>query len=160
MRSVPTHGCAESDHFRDERAAYRFVEARLWPNGAVCPHCGEGARSRPMFGATTRVGLYKCYGCGKPFTVKIGTIFEHSHVPLHLWLRALYLKCLGKRLICPYELHRILGVTPKTAAQMVRRIEGAMRTANFRSHFDFSLETQRAEWAGRAAGDAVNIPPA
>ena len=133
-----------SNHFREEGAAYRFVEARLWPNGPVCPHCGAASRCRPLVGATTRVGLYKCYGCGKPFTVKIGTIFEHSHVPLHVWLRALYLICLSGRTIRPYQLHHVLGVTPKTATSMVRRIEAASKAARLWGGADFLRTTDVA----------------
>ncbi len=74
-------------HFHDEAAAYRWVEARVWPEGPVCPHCGGVDRISPMKGKSTRVGTYKCYQCRKPFTVKIGTIFEPSHIPLRLWLQ-------------------------------------------------------------------------
>ena len=63
-------------HFHNEAAAYAFVEARLWPNGPVCPHCGGVERISKMGGKSTRIGAYKCYQCRKPFTVKIGTIFE------------------------------------------------------------------------------------
>ena len=72
--------------FHDEKAAYSFVESRVWPKGRVCPHCG-GVGQRPDRRNSTRVGAYKCYDCRKPFTVKIGTIFESSHVKLHLSLR-------------------------------------------------------------------------
>ena len=63
-------------HFHNDEAAYAFVEARLWPTGPVCPHCGGVERISKMGGKSTRIGLYKCYQCRKPFTVKIGTIFE------------------------------------------------------------------------------------
>ncbi|MGA2894082.1 MAG: transposase, partial [Xanthobacteraceae bacterium] len=70
--------------FQDEKAAFAYVEARLWPNGPVCPHCTGTERIGRLEGKTTRAGLHKCYACRKPFTVRIGTIFEDSHVPLHL----------------------------------------------------------------------------
>jgi len=73
---------------RDEKAAYAYVEARIWPQGRVCPHCGVVDRSGPLKGKSTRIGVYKCYACRKPFTVKVGTIFEDSHVPMRLWLQA------------------------------------------------------------------------
>ena len=63
-------------HFQNEEAAYAYVEALLWPNGPVCPHCGATHRISKMEGKATRIGLYKCYVCRKQFTVKIGTIFE------------------------------------------------------------------------------------
>jgi transposase-like protein len=116
-------------HFHNEAAAYKFVEARVWPDGPVCPHCG-GDRSRigKMQGKSTRMGAYKCYQCRKPFTVKVGTVFEASHVPLHLWLQAMFLLSSGKKGISSNQLHRVLGVTLKTAWFMSHRIREAMRT--------------------------------
>ena len=113
--------------FHDEEAAYAYVEARVWPHGATCPKCGERDRVGKMGGASTRIGTYKCYQCRKPFTVKIGTIFEASHVPMHLWLQAIYLMCASKKGISSNQLHRTLGVTLKTAWFMSHRIREAMR---------------------------------
>jgi transposase-like protein len=113
-------------HFHDEAAAYAFVEARIWPNGPVCPHCGGVDRISKMGGKSTRIGVYKCYQCRKPFTVKIGTIFEASHVALHLCLQAMYLMCASKKGIISNQLHRTLGVTQKTAWFMSHRIREAM----------------------------------
>jgi len=73
-------------HLHSEEAAFAYVEARLWANGRVCPHCGAINNSGALKGKTTRVGLYKCYACRKPFTVRMGTIFESSHVKLNVWL--------------------------------------------------------------------------
>ena len=114
-------------HFHDEAAAYRFVEARVWPNGATCPHCGGMDRIGKMKGKSTRIGTYKCYDCRKPFTVKIGTIFEASHVKMHLWLQAIFLIASSKKGISSNQLHRTLGVTLKTAWFMSHRIREAMR---------------------------------
>lgn len=115
-------------HFHDEEAAYAWVEARVWPNGPVCPHCGAGAdKVRKMGGKSTRIGTYKCYGCRKPLTVKVGTIFESSHVALHLWLQAMFLLTSSKKGISANQLHRTLGVTLKTAWFMGHRIREAMR---------------------------------
>jgi len=119
-----------SPHFHDEEKAYEYVEARLWPQGAVCPHCGAMERVGKLNGKTTRVGLWKCYECRKPFTVKIGTIFEDSKVPMRLWLQAMYLVAGSKKGISSNQLHRILGVTLKTAWFMSHRIREAMRDAN------------------------------
>ena len=112
--------------FHDEAAAYAYVEARIWANGRVCPHCGECERTSKMNGASTRIGTYKCYSCRKPFTVKIGTIFEASHVAMNLWLQAIYLMCASKKGISSNQLHRTLGVTLKTAWFMSHRIREAM----------------------------------
>jgi len=114
-------------HFHSEEAAFGYVEARLWPNGPVCPHCGGVERVGKLAGKTTRAGLWKCYQCRKPFTVKIGTIFEGSHVAMHLWLQAMYLIAGSKKGISANQLHRVLGVTLKTAWFMAHRIREAMR---------------------------------
>lgn len=113
-------------HFHNEEAAYEYVEARLWPNGAVCPHCGGVDRIGKLKGKTTRVGLWKCYQCRKPFTVKIGTIFEDSKIGMRLWLQAMYLIAGSKKGISSNQLSRILGVTVKTAWFMSHRIREAM----------------------------------
>lgn len=117
-------------HFHDEAAAYRYVESRLWPEGPVCPHCGGVERISKMGGKSTRIGTYKCYQCRKPFTVKIGTIFEASHVPLNVWLQAMYLIVGSKKGISSNQLHRTLGVTLKTAWFMSHRIREAMRSGD------------------------------
>ena len=114
--------------FHNEEAAYAYVEARIWASGRFCPHCGEAERTSKMGGKSTRIGTYKCYGCRKPFTVKIGTIFESSHVAMTLWLQAIYLMCASKKGISSNQLHRTLGVTLKTAWFMSQRIREAMRT--------------------------------
>jgi transposase-like protein len=117
-------------HFHDEEAAYAFVEARLWPHGPVCYHCKGTERVGKMSGKSTRIGLYKCYACRKPFTVKMGTIFEASHVEMKLWLQAIHLICASKKGISSNQLHRTLGVTLKTAWFMSHRIREAMIPGN------------------------------
>ena len=112
---------------RDEKVAYAYVEAKIWPNGRVCPHCGVVDRSGALKGKSTRIGVYKCYTCRKPFTVKVGTIFESSHVKLHIWLQAMFLLCSSKKGMSTHQLHRTLGVTLKTAWFMTHRIREAMR---------------------------------
>ena len=114
-------------HFHNEQAAYDFVEVRLWPNGPVCPHCGGVERISKMGGKSTRIGAYKCYQCRKPFTVKIGTIFEASHVPMRHWLQAIFLMSSSKKGISSHQLHRTLGCTLKTAWFISHRIREAMR---------------------------------
>jgi transposase-like protein len=115
-------------HLQNEEAAFAFLEARVWPNGPVCPHCGAMDRIKKLAGKTTRVGLHKCYDCMKPFTVKVGTVFESSHVKLHLWLQATHLLCSSKKGISSNQLHRTLGVTLKTAWFMSHRLREAMKT--------------------------------
>lgn len=122
----------------DEAAAFAHVEAMLWPSGPVCPHCGNGERIYVLAGVRSKAsrkhpegierhGLKKCGVCRKQFTVRIGTIFEESHVAMHLWLQAIHLMCSSKKGISSNQLHRTLGVTLKTAWFMSHRIREAMR---------------------------------
>jgi transposase-like protein len=114
-------------HFHDEAAAYEYLEARIWPKGPVCPHCGGVDRISKMQGESTRIGVHKCYQCRKQFRVTVGTVFESSHVKLHLWLQAVALLSSSKKGISSNQLHRVLGVTLKTAWFMSHRIREAMR---------------------------------
>jgi len=117
--------------FHNEEAAFDYVEAHLWPNGPVCPHCGnvDAAKIGRLKGKTTRIGLRKCYECRKPFTVRIGTIFEDSHLPLRLWLQAIHLLCASKKGISTRQLQRMLGCGMKTAWHLGHRIRHAMAPA-------------------------------
>src|ERR1700728_770571 len=113
-------------HLHDEQAAIDFVESSVWPHGRPCPHCGVLDESGKLQGKSTRLGVGKCYACRKPFTVKIGTIFEDSHIPLHLWLQAIFLIASSKKGISSNQLHRVLGVTLKSAWFLSHRIRLAM----------------------------------
>lgn len=117
--------------FRDEAAAYAYVEAQLWPNGPTCPHCGNCAQDRItlLHGKSTRIGTRKCKECRKPFTVKVGTIFEDSHAPMTHWLQAIYLMCSSKKGISTRQIQRMLGGSMKTAWHMAHRIRLAMAPA-------------------------------
>jgi transposase-like protein len=112
--------------FQSEAEAFAYVEARLWPNGPVCPHCQETARIGRLNGKTTRPGLHKCYACKKPFTVRMGTIFESSHLPLHLWLQIIHLFCASKKGISTRQIQRMLNCSMKTAWFLGHRIREAM----------------------------------
>jgi transposase-like protein len=127
--------------FHDEKAAFAYVESILWPSGPVCPHCGvigrayrlEGVRTKPSAKnpeGVERFGLWKCSQkeCRGQFTVRKGTIFEESHMPLHKWLQAFHLLCSSKKGISAHQLHRILEVQYKTAWFVAHRIREAMRT--------------------------------
>src|SRR4051812_19244952 len=93
-------------YLQDEEAAYAFVESKIWPRGAICPHCGGTERNTKMAGKSTRIGASKCYDCRKQFTVKIGTIFESSHIKMHIWLQAMFLMATSKKGISSNQLHR------------------------------------------------------
>ena len=112
--------------FLTEANAFAYVEARLWPNGPVCPHCTETARIGRLNGKTTRPGLHKCYACKKPFTVRMGTLFEDSHLPLHLWLQVIHLMCASKKGISTRQIQRMLKCSMKTAWFLGHRIRLAM----------------------------------
>ena len=115
-------------YFHDEAAAFAHVEAIVWPTGPVCPHCGSD--KSPYDLKATRVGLKKCSACRKQFTVRVGTVFESSHVPLFKWLQAVHLICSSKKGVSAHQLHRILEVTYKTAWFMAHRIREAMRSGD------------------------------
>jgi transposase-like protein len=114
--------------FQSEPAAFAYVEARLWPNGPVCPHCQNADQKRigRLNGKTTRPGLHKCYACKKPFTVRMGTLFEDSHLPLHLWLQVIHLFCCSKKGISTRQIQRMLNCSMKTAWFLGHRIRLAM----------------------------------
>src|SRR5271157_17191 len=117
--------------FADEEAARKFIESKRWPDGCpVCPRCGsekayaltpkEGSK-RPV-----RKGVYCCAKCRKQFTVRIGTIFEDSHIPLNKWLMAFHLMNSSKKGISSMQLHRELGITLKSAWFLSHRIRESM----------------------------------
>lgn len=114
------------DKYRDEDAAYDFLERHLWPMGAVCPNCGVSDRIGRLQGKSTRVRTYKCYACRKPFTVKIGTPFYDSHIPLHKWLQAIALM-VDDPSVTPSQISRTIDVTFKTAVGMLVRIKQTER---------------------------------
>jgi len=122
----------DAPQFKTEEGAFTYVEHRLWPNGPVCPHCGncDEKRIRKMQGKTTRLGLRKCNECRKPFTVRMGTIFESSHLPLHLWLQVIHLMCASKKGISTRQIQRMLQCSMKTAWFLTQRIREAMRDSN------------------------------
>ncbi len=110
--------------FQSEEAAREHLEATRWPNGAECPHCGGTERNVRIQGG--RAGLWFCGDCRTQFTVTVGTVFERSKVPLHKWLLANHLICSSKKGMSAHQLHRMLGVTYKTAWFMAHRIREAM----------------------------------
>jgi transposase-like protein len=117
-------------YFHDEQAAFDFVEGIIWKNGPVCPHCGCMGRIsaiKPNPEKRVRYGLKKCGDCKKQFTVRIGTIFEESKLPMTKWLQAIFLMCSSKKGVSAHQLHRTLEVTYKTAWFLAHRIREAMR---------------------------------
>lgn len=126
-------------HFHDESAAFTKLESLIWPNGPVCPHCGgkeriyklQGVRTKPSAKnpeGVERPGLKKCGHCRKQFTVRVGTVFESSHIPLHKWFQAVHLMCSSKKGISSHQLHRVLEIKYQSAWFMSHRIREAMRS--------------------------------
>jgi transposase-like protein len=117
--------------FHDEQAAFDHVEALLWPDGPVCFHCGCMGRITtitPNPAKRIRYGLKRCGECKKQFTVRMGTIFEESKLPLHIWLQAMHLMCASKKGVSAHQLHRTLEITYKSAWFLAHRIREAMRS--------------------------------
>ncbi|MBZ9748208.1 IS1595 family transposase [Mesorhizobium sp. CO1-1-7] len=127
--------------FHDEAKAFEHVESILWPNGPVCPKCGSVDRHYALKGVRTkpskknphgveRHGLYKCSACRSQFTVRMGSIFEESHLPLTKWLQAIHLMCASKKGISAHQMHRILECTYEAAWFLCHRIRLAMASGD------------------------------
>jgi transposase-like protein len=112
--------------YNDEEAARAYLEAQRWPNGPFCPHCGEAERVTKLRGKSHRPGLYSCPACRQQFSVTVGTLYERSHVKLHKWVLATHLMAASKKGMSAHQLHRMLGVTYKTAWFMAHRIREGM----------------------------------
>jgi len=112
-------------HFHNEEAAIARLESIVWADGRYCPRCGGFDRITKVNGG--RAGLWRCGPCKRQFTVTVGTVFERSHVKLHLWFQAAHLMASSKKGISAHQLHRTLGVTYKTAWFMAHRLREAMR---------------------------------
>lgn len=117
--------------FQDAEKAREFLEATRWPDGPVCPHCGSIENIHKLAGKAHRPGLYQCNACEGQFSVTVGTLFERSKIPLNKWLLATHLLCASKKGISSHQLHRMLGVTYKTAWFMTHRIRESMREGKF-----------------------------
>jgi transposase-like protein len=116
--------------YADEDKARGLLESLRWPNGPVCPHCQATKVYRLTPKATSkspgRKGLLKCAACRKQFTVRVGTIFEDSHIDLSKWVMAIHIMCASKKGVSAKQLERMLGLTYKTAWFMAHRIRYAM----------------------------------
>ena len=125
--------------FNDETAAREWLEGRLWPLGPICPHCGvvnqatllqrgtKPRKNQPEQKRPARSGLYQCNACQEPFTVTVGTLYERSHIPLHKWLAATHLMMASKKGMSAMQVHRMLGISYKSAWFMCHRIRESLR---------------------------------
>ena len=118
-------------HFHDKDKARSYLENLRWPTGPACPHCGGVEKIYTITGEKVRHGVYKCGDCRKQFTVTVGTLFHGSKIPLNKWLLAVHLMCSSKKGISSHQLHRMLGITYKSAWFMTHRIREAMRDPVF-----------------------------
>ena len=141
-------------HFSDEDKARELLERLRWPDGATCPHCGTiGAykiEAKAHSKSGTRKGVWKCSTCRKQFTVTVGTIFEASRIPLNKWLLAIHLLCSSKKGMSAHQLHRMLGITYKSAWFLAHRIRYAMTGDGIFSKLCGTVEVDETYVGGKA----------
>ena len=114
--------------YSNNDAARKHLEGIRWANGAFCPHCGEAENIIRLAGKAGAEGRWNCRACQRKFTVTVGTLFERSHIPLPKWLLAVDLMAASKKGISAHQLHRMLGITYKSAWFMTHRIREAMQS--------------------------------
>lgn len=118
----------DQPRFKDPESARKHLEALRWPNGPICVHCGGADRQTKLEGKAHRPGVHECNHCHQQYTVTVGTVFERSKIPLHKWLMAATLLAASKKGMSSHQLHRMLGVTYKTAWFMSHRLREAFRS--------------------------------
>jgi len=147
---------ASTPHFQDAEKAREFLENLRWPNGPVCPHCGcktvYKLKAKANSKKPVRPGVYKCRDCEQQFTVTVDTIFEDSHIPLNKWLLAIHLLCASKKGMSAHQLHRMLGVTYKTAWFMAHRIRYMMSQPSFKQKLSGVIEADETYVGGKRKG--------
>ena len=148
--------------YSDANKAREHLETLHWPDGPVCPKCGETERVKRLEGKSTRPGVVMCNACRKPFTVTVGTIFEDSKIALNKWLLAFRLMAGSKKGISAHQLHRSIGVTYKSAWFMCHRIreamDGADDTGPLGSGPDAVVEADETYVGGKARNRAHRDP--
>lgn len=151
-------------HFSNKEKAREYLEKQRWPEGVICPHCGvigEAYRleAKPNGKTHVRKGVWKCKGCREQFTVTVGTIFEDSHIPLNKWLFAIHLLCASKKGMSAHQLHRMLGITYKSAWFMAHRIRYAMAQEPLSSKLTGTIEIDETYIGGKLRiGSFANKP--
>lgn len=147
-------------NFTTEEAAIAFLEAKVWPDGPICPHCGlvnEAFRMQSKADTKNKMrsGLWKCSGCRKTFRVTVGTIFEDSHIPLHKWMMAIHLMSASKKGISAHQLHRMLGLGYRAAWFMAHRIRHAMNEDAPKTKLSGTVEIDETYVGGKLKGRGV-----
>lgn len=143
--------------FNDPDAARQWLEARLWPDGPVCPHCGVIDQATLMNGKSHRPGLYQCNACREPFTVTVGTLYERSKISLHIWLKATYLLMSSKKGMSKNQLSRMLGVSQKSTWFLMHRIREALKGDNSPFGQDGGPVEVDETFIGRKTGTKVGM---
>jgi transposase-like protein len=151
-------------HFQDADKAREYLESKRWPDGPVCPHCGIiGEATRLAFEEGTkthrRAGLLNCRACNKQFSVTVGTVFEDSHIPLNKWLLAFHLLCASKKGMSAHQLHRMLGITYKSAWFMAHRIRYAMTQEPLSSKLTGTVEIDEVYIGGKMRTGTHAVKP-
>ncbi|HKN86935.1 MAG TPA: IS1595 family transposase, partial [Nitrospiraceae bacterium] len=142
----------KSGYIHNEAQAHEFLEAIRWPSGPVCAHCKGTAKIYRLKPTKTGRRVLKCGTCRKQFTVTLGTIFEGSHIPLTKWIGAFHLLCASKKGMSAHQLHRMLGVTYKTAWFMAHRIRHTMKQNPFTEKLDGIVEADETYIGGMGHG--------
>jgi transposase-like protein len=149
--------------FHDDDAAREHLESVLWPDGAVCPRCGvTGNRITKLQGKSTRLGVYKCKDCRKPFSVTVATIMERSHIPLHKWVLAAQLMASSKKSMSAHQLHRMLGTGYETAWFLFHRLREASNDVSGSEPLGGSnkvVEADESYVGGKSRNKAFGPPP-
>jgi transposase-like protein len=113
----------------DEEEACALLHEWLWPDGMACPHCGTKGDIGRLRGPATRIGTFKCYSCRKPFSIKSLTVFGGSHLPIHIWLQAIYMMTSTNGMCSSAQLQEVLGFTNKTAAMVRQTVLNLLQSA-------------------------------
>lgn len=119
--------------YSSEDKARKLFEQMRWPDGPVCPHC-RNHKDKPIYTLKSkkdtlkpaRAGVYKCGACRKQFTAMVGTVLSDSHIPISKWLMAMFIISASKKAVSAHQLHRMLGITYRSAWFMAHRIRFAM----------------------------------
>jgi transposase-like protein len=154
-----------AQHFSDEDKAREFLEKLRWPDGPICPHCGEvnnAYRLEPKPSKKdkhVRKGVWKCGGCREQFTVTVGTIFADSHIPLSKWLLAYHLLCASKKGMSAHQLHRMLKVTYRSAWFMAHRIRYTMSQEPLSSKLEGIIEVDETYVGGKLRIGPHSVTP-
>jgi transposase-like protein len=148
--------------FHDETEARKWLEARLWPDGPICPHCGTINEATLMNGKSHRPGLFQCNACRQPFTVTVGTLYERSKVPLNKWLAATHLMMASKKGMSALQIGRLLGLSKKNAWFLCHRIRESLRDSKFDEPLGGQnkvVEADETYVGGKAKNRKGKVPP-